>query len=175
MTRATRPGAASERPDDSPLALISTSGVENGEHACGSRLADADAVLVVSLRQSPGGWLDARPADLPPARFVATYPHPDCVRTVSNPGDLTGIGIAIAEFLDALPEDATPAVCLDSLTTLLQYTGRTRVNRFLQVCTGRVRAADGTLHCHVDPDAHGDDTMATIEGLFDVVVDASSH
>jgi len=63
--------------------------------------ADADAAFVVALRQSPGGWLDDRPADLPPTRFVATYPHPDCVRTVSDPGDLTGIAIAVSEFLDA--------------------------------------------------------------------------
>ena len=175
MTRATRPGEASERPTDGALALLSTSGVENGEHACGARLADADAAFVVALRQSPGGWLDERLDALPPTRFVATYPHPDCVRTVSDPGDLTGIGIAVSEFLDALPADATPAVCLDSLTTLLQYTGPTRVYRFLQVCVGRICAADGTLHCHVDPSAHGDNVMATLEDVFDVVLEASSH
>jgi len=175
MTRATRPGEASERSDDGALALLSTSGVENGEGACCARLADADAAFVVALRQSTGGWLDDRPADLPPTRFVATYPHPDCVRTVSDPGDLTGIAIAVSEFLDALPAEATPAVCLDSLTTLLQYTGPTRVYRFLKVCVGRVRAAGGTLHCHVDPGAHGDDVMTTLEDVFDVVLESSSH
>ncbi|WP_232703428.1 DUF7504 family protein [Halobacterium wangiae] len=175
MTRATRPGEASERPDEGTLALLPTSGVENGEHVCAARLADADAAFVVAIRQSPGGWLDGRSETLPPTRFVATYPHPDCVRTVSDPGDLTGIGIAVSEFLDALPADATPGVCLDSLTTLLQYTGPTRVYRFLQVCVGRVRAADGTFHCHVDPSAHGDDVMTTLEDVFDVVLETSSR
>lgn len=141
------------------------------ERACESLLASVDAVLAVSLRRQPDAWLDARDADvLPPSRFVAVHDHADCVRTVSSPADLTGLGIAVSECLEALDEDVTPGVCLDSLTTLLQYVDPSRAFRFLQVLVDRVRAAGGTIHCHVNPDAHDPQVCGTFDTLFDDAV-----
>ncbi|WP_232686964.1 DUF7504 family protein [Halobacterium zhouii] len=138
------------------------------ERACESLLESADAALAISLRRQPSSWLDARGADaIPPTRFVATHDHADCVRTVSSPGDLTGLGIAVSECLDALPEDTTPGVCLDSLTTLLQYVDESRAFRFLQVLVNRVRAAGGSIHCHVNPDAHDEQVCGSFDSLFD--------
>ena len=141
------------------------------ERACESLLTPADAALAISLRRQPAAWLDARDADaLPPTRFVATHDHADCVRTVSDPADLTGLGIAVSQCLDALPEDTSPGICLDSLTTLLQYVDPSRAFRFLQVLVTRVRAADGTVHCHVNPDAHDDQVCGSFDSLFDAAV-----
>lgn len=141
------------------------------EQVCGSLLASADHALAVSVRRPPSEWLDDREAaSLPPTRLVAADDHPDCVRTVSNPGDLTGFGIAVSRYLDELPDDATPGVCLDSVTTLLQYVDENRAHRFLQVLVNRVRSADGHVHCHADPAAHDDRVCEALDSLFDAKV-----
>jgi hypothetical protein len=153
--------------------LVYAPGFDPGrERVCESLLESADAALAISLRRQPAAWLDARDEDvLPPTRFVASHDHADCVRSVSNPGDLTGLGIAVSECIDALPEDTTPGICLDSLTTLLQYVDPSRAFRFLQVLVNRVRAAGGTIHCHVNPDAHDDQVCGSFDSLFDAAVD----
>jgi len=155
---------------DAPVALVLAPGVsERRADACARRVADADAAVVVSLRQPPDDWRAARDAALPPTRFVTADPHGDDANTVADPGDLTGLGIAVSERLDSLPADAAPAVCVDSLTTLLQYADTERAYRFLQVLCGRVRAADGTVHVHADPDAHAAADLDRLAGLFDGV------
>lgn len=156
---------------DGAAALVLAPGVSTQEAGvCTDRLSAADAALVVSLRRTPGDWQAARDGPLPPTGFVTTDPHPGSVHAVATPGDLTGIGIAVSEYLGDLPDDAEPAVCLDSLTTLLQFTETERAYRFLQVLCGRVRAAGGTVHCHADPAAHDDDALNRLAGLFDGVL-----
>lgn len=126
-----------------------------GDHeapACRDRLASADAALAVVLESSPRAWLATR--DSPPGvEFVATYPHPDAVRTVSDPGAVTTLALAVQEWLEGLPDAATPAVCLTDPDTLLEYAGRPLTARFLQVVAARVHAAGGTVHLHDDGDA----------------------
>jgi hypothetical protein len=114
---------------------------------CATLLAAADAALVVTLRTPPRAWLAAH--DCPqPVEFVATYPHPDCHRTFSDPGDAVGIALAVDEWHRTLPDDAVPAVCLVDVDTLAEYAGPHEARRFLQVVMGRVRAAGGVVHCH---------------------------
>ncbi|WP_336035582.1 DUF7504 family protein [Halobacterium yunchengense] len=159
-----------ERGDPGGVTLVLAPGVSEGEPAaCADLLSGADAALAVSLRHPPDRWLAAREST-PPTWFVTTSPHQDSVRTVADPRDLTGVGIAVSEFLEGLPDDAEPAVCVDSLTTLLQYSDPPRVYRFLQVLCGRVRAADGAVHCHADPAAHDDAVLDSLLGLFDDAV-----
>ena len=45
-----------------------------------------------------------------------------------------------------------------------------RAFRFLHVVTGRVKTAGGVGHYHLDPEAHDRQTLATLKGLFDAVV-----
>lgn len=158
-----------------PATLVLAPGVStDGAAACADRLAPSDAALVVALRRQPDDWRAVRGDHLPPTWFVTTDPHSDSVRAVADPGDLTGIGIAVSEFLGWLPSNARPAVCVDSLTTLLQYADPERTARFLQVLCGRVLAADGTVHCHADPAAHDDAVLDQLATLFDdtIVLDA---
>lgn len=92
--------------------------------------------------------------------------------TISEASDLTGIGIKVNQCLSAWEDDdATTHVCFDSVTTLLQFVDSRRAFRFLHVLSRRVRAADGIAHYHVDPGAHEDQTLATIEGAFTDVYD----
>lgn len=97
------------------------------------------------------------------------------VRTVENPSDLTGVGIELSELLsgmaNAADDDEHITVCFNSITSLLQYADVQRAFRFLHVVTGRVKTVDAVGHYHIDPDAHDQQTMATLKGLFDAVVE----
>jgi hypothetical protein len=87
--------------------------------------------------------------------------------TVSEPSDLTGIGIKVNQCLSAWEDDEVPTmVCFDSVTTLLQYVDTRRAFRFLHVLSRRVRSVGGIAHYHVDPGAHDDQVLSTIEGIF---------
>ncbi len=97
------------------------------------------------------------------------------VRTVENPADLTGVGIELSELLSGLAKAADDGehitFCFNSITSLLQYADVQRAFRFLHVVTGRVKTVGGTGHYHLDPEAHDAQTMATLKGLFDAVVE----
>jgi hypothetical protein len=142
MPTATRP-----RADARPVGSTVLVGDPDCEACCG-RLAAADAALVVAFDATPREWFAARDARPGGVQFVATYPHPDCERVLADPGDLTAFALAVGEFLDALPEDAAPAVCLDDLDAALAYAAPSLVARFLSVVAGRVRAVGGSLHAH---------------------------
>ena len=97
------------------------------------------------------------------------------VKTVENPTDLTGVGIELSELLSgmstAADDDEHIAVCFHGITSLLQYADLQRAFRFLHVVTGRVKTVDGVGHYHLDPEAHDTQTLATLKGLFDAVVE----
>lgn len=92
------------------------------------------------------------------------------VRSVSSVGDLTGLGIAISEYLAEWHDNgAQTVVCFDSLTSLLQYAGSRRVFQFLHVLTRRVDSTSAVAHYHLDPAAHDEQDVRTITSLFDRV------
>ena len=97
------------------------------------------------------------------------------VRAVENPADLTGVGIELSELLSGMAsaagDDEHITFCFNSITSLLQYADVQRAFRFLHVVTGRVKTVGGTGHYHIDPDAHDRQTLATLKGLFDAVVE----
>ncbi|MFC7081754.1 DUF7504 family protein [Halorussus caseinilyticus] len=99
-------------------------------------------------------------------------PGDDVVDTLSNPGDLTGLGIKLSEVLKQWSGDGGQTVaCFDSLTALLQYADLQTVYKFLHVLTGRFDAADVTAHFHLDPDACDQQTVSTLTSLFDTVIE----
>ena len=99
------------------------------------------------------------------------------VKSVENPSDLTGVGIELSELLSgmvsAADDDEHIAVCFDGITSLLQYADLQRAFRFLHVVTGRVKTVGGVGQYHLDPEAHDHQTIATLKGLFDAVVEVN--
>jgi hypothetical protein len=95
------------------------------------------------------------------------------VETVSNPNDLTGLGIRITEFLTRWDDDHQTVVCLDSLTALLQYVDLETAYEFLHIITGRLSAVGAKAHFHMDPGAHDDQTVESIVSLMDAVVEVN--
>lgn len=96
-------------------------------------------------------------------------PHEDhsAVHTLTDPADLTGLGIAITNWLDARQAAATTTVCLDSLSTLLQYVDHDRALKFLHTITSRFRRTGVRAHFHLDPRAHDEQTVAQLRQVFD--------
>lgn len=92
------------------------------------------------------------------------------VTSVSNPGDLTGLGIKVSQCLSSWEEaDGELGLCFRSLTTLLQFADVERVFQFVHLLTQRVEAAGARAHFHMDPNAHDDQAVATLRSLFDDV------
>lgn len=143
-------------------------------------------VLAINYRQTPDEWLDEW------RRYVGQTPRraaivsvedtfrsavaPEGAATVDGntvvclegPADLTGLGIRLGEFLDGYT-GGRRVVTFDTLTVLLQYVDLSRAFRFLHVFTNRVKHAGATAHYHMDPEAHDDRAVATVESLFDAV------
>lgn len=152
---------------------------ERGEESCLDLLTDGRRPRsVLSVRY--GGSVDecatrlrARADGVESVAFVAVNPttpagqDANAVRTVSDPADLTGVGVGVVEWLGARSSDEDPAVCIDDVSTMLQYTGVERVFRLLHALTGKCRDSDASLHAHLTPSAHDDRTVGTLRGLFD--------
>ena len=88
----------------------------------------------------------------------------------SSPKDMTGIGIQLSEFLRRFYKDAgvqRNRILLHSLSTLLMYSNLQTVFRFLHVFTGRVQSADALGVFVIDSTAHDQQTMSTLQQLFD--------
>lgn len=142
-------------------------------------------VLTITYTDTPQEWVQdwLDHASVSPVRggivsvgqADATVDDPSwAVKTVENPSDLTGIGIELSELLSgmatAASEDEHIAVCFNGITSLLQYADLQRAFRFLHVVTGRVKTVGGVGHYHLDPEAHDPQTIATLKGLFDAIV-----
>lgn len=91
-------------------------------------------------------------------------------RTVEDPRDLTGIGIAVSETFDRWSERDRAVVRVGRLTTLLQYADESTVFRFLHVLTNRLTQADAVSFYRLAPEAHDDQTVGTLFQLFDDAV-----
>lgn len=85
------------------------------------------------------------------------------------PSDLTGIGIQCSEFLTRWHDADGVSVCVESITSMLQYVPLQTAYRFLHVLTHRVSHASATAHYHMSPHAHTEKEIGTIKQLFDAV------
>lgn len=149
-------------------------------------------LLVISYQDGPDEWLpewQARvgrvPADLgfvhvgevarsaaAPSAGTSANSAPGFVSAVSDPTDLTGLGIRISEYLEEwAATDNRITVYFDSLTFLLNFAELERVYRFLHVLAGRVKSVDGQAYYRLDPDAHDTQTLSTIQNLLDDTIE----
>lgn len=155
---------------------------------------DDENVLTISFSQSPDdriGLWEAHVDDRLPAKMgviavgdqrrSATVTSPSSplgasgsvsVTVVRDPGDLTGIGMRITDYLAEWERDGNQVVvCIHSLTTLLQFTDLKRVFRFLHVLKTRFEAIGAVTHLHLDPTAHDEQTVRVISQLADITAE----
>jgi hypothetical protein len=98
--------------------------------------------------------------------------HSVQIETVSDPRDLTGLGIAVNTVLGKWADtDTQPVVCFDSITPLLQYSDLQRFFRFLHAFSRHIAEHSGVVHYHLDPTAHDQETINTVLQIIDIAVE----
>jgi len=93
------------------------------------------------------------------------------VESVDSETDLAGLGDVIDRHLTELASEGETAVCVHSVSDLLQRAEERAVFKFLEVLTSTVDRAGAVAHYHMNPDVHDRETIETFEVLFDSVVD----
>lgn len=97
---------------------------------------------------------------------------PVTVESVSGPGNLTQIGMAITKILtDWEGADSEIRVCFHSVSALLHYTDVSSVFQFLNALRSQLRAHGAVGHVHIDPDAQDEQVINQLKPLFDAVVE----
>jgi len=94
------------------------------------------------------------------------------VDRISSPENLTRLGVRTTNRLESLTDavaDRQINVCFDSVTSLLQYVDTDQAFRFLHVLTDQLEEAGACTHFHMDPGAHDDETIQTLQTVFDGV------
>jgi hypothetical protein len=166
--------------DGTTNVLLAEPPMGQGRNLCSSLLLDqhpSPSVLFVTYTRSPADCL-AQLDDHDHVENVGIITVGDgstagvddevVTESVSTASDLTGLGIAIGQFLS---EWGGPVfVCFDSVTSMLQYVDIKTAYEFLHAVTGQIRAAGATSHFHIDPNAHDDRHVASITSLFDAKV-----
>ncbi|MFB6083208.1 MAG: hypothetical protein ABEJ94_03060 [Halorientalis sp.] len=179
-----QPTARSVRDRSRALVLASRTDVA-ADDLCVDLLSGDDPedqrVLALAYTRRPTRIVDRWRAahDSLPASMAVVCPEaradrepPAGVHTTHVPAsDLTGASIAVSRYLDRWDGDGEPvAVCLNSLTELLEAADRDRAFRFLHTITSRCRAVDAAVHAHLDPATQDEQTVTTVATLFDAVL-----
>ena len=90
------------------------------------------------------------------------------VTSIHDATDLFRLGVHISQALDEA--DGKPALCLHSLSALVDLVDVRRVFRFLHALCQRIREVDGRAHYHLDPRVVDDRTFDALQRLFDVII-----
>ncbi|WP_226005036.1 DUF7504 family protein [Natrinema salinisoli] len=105
------------------------------------------------------------------AESVPDFTEPVVSDTVTDPTDLSEIGVAVSRFCKHWAEnDEEITVCFDSLDALLRHASPKDVFQFTHVLTNRLSSVDAYAHCHFDPNRHEDRVVSTFGTIFDSVV-----
>ncbi|HKJ59781.1 MAG TPA: hypothetical protein VKA37_11155 [Halobacteriales archaeon] len=167
--------------------LLTPGSTDECDRACARQLHvpgdEHEAVIFVTLTDTTDqrSRVLKRHAKRPPARLGvicsgesrrggALRQQGIAIRTVENPDDLARLGVGISDALSSWADDHPTTVCFHSLTALLQFVDLSRAFRFVYTLFGRVAARGAHAHFHLDPNAHDDQTVATLKPLFDEVL-----
>jgi hypothetical protein len=166
---------------DAPVSAYSGL-ITNGETA-------PDRVVGVTVGQSPSAWLDAWRRQAGPAGPSLTCVDVESVtrsataetgvdqpaatlRTVADATDLESLGETVTgELADADGVDDRVAVCVHSLSDLLEHVGEERAFAFLCTLGERVREYDAVVFAHLDASAHDERTVEVFSAVCDAVVE----
>jgi hypothetical protein len=167
---------------------------EAGRDACVRTLTAVDPaqmnLLVITYQQSPESVLDVwreRIGEPPSELQIVSADHPIdpaveggdeewSMPTValSDPGDLTELGIAVQETLQGWAENQNHTViCGGSLTAMSQWVTPGVLERFIRMFL--LNRPDVHVHFHVSPDAHYEGLIDGLAESFDRVVEHSPH
>lgn len=133
----------------------------------GAHPAEFAVVSVDLLEEGVGAARDPAP-DAESASWLTAH-------SVSDPGELTGLGVEITgQLVEWADCDEQVVVCLRSLTTMLQYTSVRELVQFLQELQGHLAECDAVAHFHLDPGAVDDETVRSLSHAVDSVVEVGA-
>ncbi|CCJ35529.1 hypothetical protein BN140_0606 [Methanoculleus bourgensis MS2] len=112
--------------------------------------------------------------DTPKAKFV------------TSPVDLTSIGIKFSRMVESMWREGVMAdppgpmpppirLCVNSVSTLLMYTGLEVTFRFLHVITNRVKKLEGLGIYVLNSESFDEKTVATMKQLMSMVIEVRSN
>lgn len=171
---------ASDQFGDRASVLVLSPSLDIGPHNPCLDFVDApDRALVVSYVRSPDEWvanwravrgtLPDELVVLAPGDWPGTgLPPGVSVESIASPGDLTGQGIRVNEYLDRWA-GTDVVICFDSLTTLLPYGELNQVYRFVHLLSTRLEGTGVRVLFGLDPAAVDDQTVATLTSAVRVV------
>ncbi|MFC7069215.1 DUF7504 family protein [Halobaculum lipolyticum] len=87
----------------------------------------------------------------------------------AHPWDLTGLCMKWQDALREARNHGDLFVTFDSVTALLQYVDLREAYRFLHTLVAGVHRVGARGQFYLDPEAHDDRTVSTVQGLFDSV------
>lgn len=115
---------------------------------------------------------------------LATANHPQApaetpiattIEYVDDPSELADLGRAINHYLETWNNNNQQSVlCFDSLAACLDAVDLEDAFKFIHLITARINSVDGTAHYHLDPTQVSDETIRTLEPVFDAVVSISA-
>ncbi|WP_256299803.1 RAD55 family ATPase [Haloarchaeobius salinus] len=154
------------------LCDLLAAGLERGQHGVvvsTSRGADDIRATVADRATTDGPELSV--VDCVSERRGEPTPHDPDTEYVASPSDFSGMGMAASEFLGRAGDRATGTrLGLHSLSNLLLEADVKTVFRFTHILTGRLSGVDGLGIATMD-DSHDQQTMNTLEQLFDGAVE----
>src|SRR5659263_664058 len=100
------------------------------------------------------------------------------IKIVNSPVDLTGIGVKISQFFEDFyikKNILNIQLHINSLSTIMMYSNLQTVFRFLNVYTGRIRAAGGLGIYVLEGGVHDEKSIATLKQLCDGLIEVKSE
>lgn len=140
--------------------------ITTGESA--SKLVADFRALLPDMDEMPVGIIDCSTREQQKAIQSVS-----AVERVGSPGDLTGISVETAKLMRYFEQEGTTDIRhgLVSITTMLQYLDVSTVFRFLHIYTRRIADTKGLGIFTLDGPAHDTQTVNTISGEFDGVIE----
>ena len=136
---------------------------------------DTTDAVVSRFRESEGGMpttlgvVDVGGMARSSARTASLTISPAVSATTVRSDDVSGLGTAVSEFLAEW--DERTVLWFDSVTALVRHAGLETAFRFLHVLVHRIRSAGARAYYRLDDGVHEQETMATIETVFDGCVE----
>lgn len=141
-------------------AVILISTMETGESAV-SRFKSAQHLAVIDCMSRQLGLSVADTA---------------CIKRVSGPMDLTGMGVRASQLMDEFRAKGLKVrLCVNSLSTLLMYSSLQAVFRFLHVLAGRVSILGALGAYLVEEGMHEARALSTLKQLCSAVIEVKAE
>jgi len=94
----------------------------------------------------------------------------DTHKEIPNPQNLAKLGVVISHGISQIDNGYPTVLGFHTLSSMVEHLGTERVVPFLYTLCSQLNESGVMGYCHLDPNRHPDDDVATIKSIFDVAV-----